>query len=381
MRSQAPGAAHVVIDGLNAMRGGTVVVIARAARALRDAGASVTVLLARELPGLTLDDDIAVHLLPRARGAVPALLARRLWLDRLLRRLGADLVLSLNYSVTTSVPQATYHINVIPFLPQRQRAAAVGAPRAVVQAIEARRALRHSATNVFESRYVMKLARELGVPVRRPQVAYVGIDLPYGAAPAAPEPHSFVTITSPAPHKRNDLLLDAFSTYAASHPEARLTVIGDADAILSSLAPERRRVVEADAAIEMTGYLGRAALFDRIARSWAMLVASELESFFMVPVEAMTYACPVIGFDSTSIRESVGPEMPVVPMGDIAGMVREMERLSNSDVREALSAAALAWSTRFAADVCSRDLAEKILSVLPGSAASPHGADRAGASP
>lgn len=356
---------HIAIDGLNLSHGGGTVVMGRLADAFADAGCRVTVLAARAgVPGTPSRETVVTECLPQARGAFRSMVYRRFRLGAKLRSVGADAVVSFNYRSPVRFPQLTYHINVIPFLPFSQRKAAVGWGRAVMQARAARDALAQSTVNAFESCHIADLAG----PARGPtMIAYTGIDIPAGAAARAVAGEKVVClVTSGAAHKRNDIAFRAFRAFREGEPEARLLVFGQEDAIRRSLPADLLGDARLMAAVRFGGYVDRPTLYAALCRSFALLTASELESFYMVALEAMVVGTPVVAADMSSVRESCGPAGLFFPAGDWRAAAEHLAGLSDSVVWAARSRDSHDWARRFDADGLARDFVQRVLPLLRG---------------
>ena len=357
---------HIAIDGLNLSHGGGTVVMARLADAFVDAGCTVTVLAARpHVLDTAKRDAIRVAYLPQAQGAFRSLFYRRLYLSKKLRAIDADAVLSFNYRSPVSLPQVTYHINVIPFLSWSERKAAVGALRAVMQARAARDALTGSTVNAFESRHIADLAGQAQSPVL---IAYTGIDIPEGAAarPAAGAEKVVCLVTSGAAHKRNDVALRAFRAFREAEPGARLQIFGQTDAIRKGLAPELLADGDLMSSVSFGGYVDRPTLYGALSGAFALLTASELESFYMVALEAMIVGTPVVASDISSVHESCGEAGLFFPVGDWRAAADALSRLRDPGVWAARSRASNDWAKRFDADALARDFVVRVLPLLEG---------------
>lgn len=359
--TEQPGGArrkHLLIDALNLKRGGGVVVMARLAHAFSSADYRVSVLTARELPGVDFaDSDVEIIVEASARGALRAMFYRWFYLNSRAHEIEADAVLGFNYHSPATLPQVTYQINVIPFLGFAARASAVGYPRAVMQGLAARSALRRSTANIFESDFIRSLAAKGGSMIPNSSVAYIGAELPNQkpSSPQQPLSAPFVTVTSGARHKRNDLTLAFFRRILVNEPDAKLVIVGDADAICAGLSPEDQEFVESSPEVTLLGYVGREELFGMLASAKALVVFSELESFFMVAIEAMSVGCPVIAADNSSIRESVGTAGLLVPAGDVEAAVSAARELDSPETFSQYTEAGRNWASNFEAQKCGQD--------------------------
>lgn len=361
--SQQP---HILIDALNLARGGGVVVMTRLAEAFARVGWRVSVLASRPIfDKIDLPDGVTVAMYPEAAGALKSALFRGRKLDRIAQTLGGDLLLGFNYHSPVSLPQVTYHINIIPFLPWAARRHAVGLLRAVGQARAARRALKRSTLNLFESRYVQDLSGVTGADGAADRVAYIGIDRPpEGVQTCAEADRTLVCVTSGAPHKRNDQVLAAFARWVKTTPEARLVFVGAQQAIRASLPAETLADLETQGLVRFSGYLDRAGLYAQLRESFALITASELESFVMVALEAMAAGCPVVAAQATSAGESLGGAGILVAPGDVAAMAEALQELAQGDLRSGLVARGFARAARFDAVDCADGFVAKVEAAL-----------------
>jgi len=109
----------------------------------------------------------------------------------------------------------------------------------------------------------------------------------------------YLTASRVVPHKRIDLIVDAF----ARLPQRRLVVIGDGPGL-------RRLRRRAPGNVTLLGYQPLDALREHMRRARAFIFASE-EDFGIVPVEAQACGTPVIAFGRGGARETVIPLRPV----------------------------------------------------------------------
>jgi len=360
---------HLIIDGLNVQHGGGMTVMVRLANAFTDAQYKVTILVSRDLPIGITDQKIKIKTIPSAGSALRAAIFRYFKLNALCLEYNTDIILTFNYHSKTDIPQITYHINVIPFLSTFDRIRLVGLTRAIIQRHYAIKALRKSHLNVFESRYVKNLACMTYAEISNLCVAYIGVDTP--SEPPMKDPARWkgplVSITSGARHKQNQLTVEVFRRLSAIHPEKRLDIIGNADAIRKSLPVELCDYAQKCPRINFTGYLDRAQLYAILSRASALVTFSEFESFFMVAVEAMGVGCPVVAPDISSIRESVGPAGLLISPGDLDAAVQLLSELETSEIWLSASRKSRDWAKQFDAADCSKAFVSTVnRSLLPG---------------
>ena len=148
---------------------------------------------------------------------------------------------------------------------------------------------------VANSRHIaMAIARCYG---RDAEVVHPPVDVERFAAAAAGDAASprgeFVTVSRLVPHKRIDVLVEAFRRL----PGRRLVVVGD--------GPERARLESLGVPnVEMLGARNDADITQRVARAKAFLIAAE-EDFGVAPVEAQAAGTPVIAYGRGGVLESI----------------------------------------------------------------------------
>ena len=104
----------------------------------------------------------------------------------------------------------------------------------------------------------------------------------------------------------------------------------------------------------------RKELYQEMANALVLVSFSELESFFMVPVEAMSVGCPTITTNVSSIMESVGSAGIVIDKGDVERAKKEVINLLDPRVREEKSTQSRKWAHAFEADKCSQKIVETV---------------------
>ena len=361
------GSPRIVVDALNLSHGGGTVVMGRIADALASSGARVTVLVARQHALEVVQSTKAeVVFYPEASGAGRALWFRHSRVRSILSDLSAEALVGFNYYTPAAIPKFTYFFNAIPFLPFRQRVATIGPVRAIVQGLSARKAIRESTLRVFESEYLRDTVLAERGRGDNDVVSYAGIDVPSmaGARLTPPTDPLICIITSGARHKRNDLAITTFFKFQARHPAARLEVFGRQDHILASLSHElRTRCLSSDNVV-FRGYVDRASLFQTLATASALLTASELESFYMVALEAMVVGCPVVAADISSVRESTGEAGRLFDPGDEEAAIHHLLELHHPELWAKASTHCYDWAKNFEADRLAQNLARHIIGAL-----------------
>lgn len=356
-----------MIDGLNILRGGGVTVMDRLAHAFSASGTKVTVLQRPNIECSTLakNPSVTVHTISEAEGAFATTMFRMRKLPIIIEEYSPDGLLSFNYHSNCLIPQLTYHINVIPFLPFSQRLRAVGIVRALLQRMAARKAIFLSDSNFYESKYLATLAGTVGdFEKSSAEIAYIGVDLPPVSEEVAIDIGSIadgpiISITSGAPHKRNDLTVAAFQKILKTLPDAELIFVGNTQAIFSSLKVGQRKFVSSHPSVGFTGYLDRSELYSALSRARCLVTFSELESFHMVALEAMNAGCPVVASNTTSAEESMGKAALLFQQGDVAAAARHVIQLGEDSRRNDLIQSGRARAKQFESSLCTETFVRK----------------------
>ncbi len=134
------------------------------------------------------------------------------------------------------------------------------------------------------------LLRYYRLPPEKVRVAALGVDPVFFGLRRAPE-KLLLTVSTLHPHKGLDTLLQAFAAFRSLRPEFRLAIAGLRG--FHSEALERLRTqLGLDDAVEFTGWIPRADLYDLFTRAWAFLYPSTFEGFGMPILEALAAGVP-----------------------------------------------------------------------------------------
>lgn len=157
-------------------------------------------------------------------------------------------------------------------------------------------------------------------------------------------------------------LITGFSEFAATHPTARLEIVGDnrtmprvdVDALIAqSSAPGRIRARQ---------YVSDAELSSLYARASAFVFLSEYEGFGMTPVEAMAAGIPVIVLDTEVAREIYGPAAQYVTQPDPSLITAALTRVIGDPIeRRRLLDAGTTQVARYSWDECARRTLQVLL--------------------
>jgi glycosyltransferase involved in cell wall biosynthesis len=162
-----------------------------------------------------------------------------------------------------------------------------------------------------------------------------------------PDTRRLVAAGRLTPQKGFDLLLEAWATVTAKHPDWTLTVYGE--------GPSRRQLTEQRDALGLSNVVdfpGITAQLDTELRTSSMFVlSSRFEGLPMVLLEAMSCGLPVVAFDCPTgpgevIDDGVnGRLVSPLDVGALAATLNAM--IEEPDQRRAMGAAAYASSGRF----------------------------------
>jgi glycosyltransferase involved in cell wall biosynthesis len=134
-----------------------------------------------------------------------------------------------------------------------------------------------------------------------------------------------------APHKRQDLVIDAFARYRRSAPGARLVLVGSP--ATAEFGDDLRVLAErlAPGAVSFETEISGARLASRYAEAHAFLCLSEHEGFCIPLLEAFHSGVPVVARDAGAVGEVVGDAGVLLGPGDNAATVAELLRLVIGD--------------------------------------------------
>ncbi len=146
-------------------------------------------------------------------------------------------------------------------------------------------------------------AREAEKPAQAPFLFYVG---------------------SAYPHKRLDLLLEAWSTLCLEHPTLQLVIAGEKDVFMQQYIWEAK--ARGLVRVHFVGTVSQASLVDYLDRATAFVFPSSDEGFGLPPLEALARGCPVICSDSSCLPEVLPTEGVIFfKSGDADDMIRGIE--------------------------------------------------------
>lgn len=156
------------------------------------------------------------------------------------------------------------------------------------------------------------------------------------------ERQRFIHISGMQELKNPRLILEAFSVYAADHPDAELYMVGGVDSALQSFAGSWGL----QSRIKFLPEIPQHELATLLRTCTALVMYSSYETFGCVVIEALASGVPVIAADIPVFRELVeeGVNGTLVPPDQVVALARALERISREGVRD--SAASMAAKTR-----------------------------------
>ncbi|MBW7905608.1 MAG: glycosyltransferase family 4 protein [Phycisphaerae bacterium] len=281
---------------------------------------------------------------------------RQLWirygLPRLLRRLGADLLLTNTFFVGGApCPQVVHHQNLFTCFADGFSAYLKLGVRFLLISLGARWALRRADANVFISNHVRERSERL-VPSSRPRndTIYYGLSQRYrDAQPTSDgrDPFRLCAIQSPDDYKDTGSLLRALAQLVTEHPQhdwsLDLAGWGDFDAF-KRLAAE----LGISDRVRWLGYQNPQQIADMLRRCAVLVYPSVFEGFGIPLIEAMASGCPVVAVNSTAIPEAAGDAAVLVPPRSPQEIARAVHQIcTDGDFRERLVARGHARSRQF----------------------------------
>ena len=165
-------------------------------------------------------------------------------------------------------------------------------------------------------------------------VVHCGIDpARYDRASCGPAGRHVLFVGRLAPEKGLLVLLDAFAAAWQTHPDARLTLVGDGSDRLSIEA--RVRALGLEPYVSFTGYLGQADVAVKLAEADIFALPSFAEGLPVVLMEAMASRLPVVTTRIAGVGELVedGVSGCLVPPGDGTGFADALRAVMADPVR------------------------------------------------
>jgi glycosyltransferase involved in cell wall biosynthesis len=111
-------------------------------------------------------------------------------------------------------------------------------------------------------------------------------------------------VGSAYPHKRLDLLLEAWEGLSRNDQSLSLVLAGEKDMFMRRLEGEARR--RGLPRIAFLGSVDDATLLDLYEKALALVFPSSFEGFGLPPLEALVHGCPAISSDAGPMPEVLG---------------------------------------------------------------------------
>ncbi len=359
----------IAINALPIKHGGVLTVLLGLVRGLRHASRDLELSVLTSSPRtrealLKLQCAVRIDEYMTGRNAGVSFAWQNLCLGKRLRAEGTDVLLTFNHLLhNVACPQVVYHNNLRRFSRQYRSKNPLNVFAEATRDRAAQKALDRADANVFESSFLKDAAEKLlGRPARNPHVVYIGLPdswlgecLPTGGSGS--RSRRLVALTSPQPHKDNETMVRTLAELVRREPHVpwRLDVAGGVNQ--GAFEGIRRLAVELGVAdrIDWHGYCDRGRLAGLFRNGLCLLATSQLESFAMVPLEAMAHSCPPVVANCTSMPESVGNAgLLVRPGSPTAFADAALSIASQPALREELVRLGGAWIQQFRWSNCGR---------------------------
>ena len=154
-------------------------------------------------------------------------------------------------------------------------------------------------TFVAISRSTADALVDIGVRESAIKVIEPGIDVPTGPVPTKSEEPLFLSLNRLVPHKRIDLLLEAWKVAATTTP-GRLVVVGDGPEL-----GDLRRLASDIPRVEVRGRVNEEEKQELLARAWAVVSAAHHEGWGMSVMEAAALGTPAVAVEARGIRDAI----------------------------------------------------------------------------
>ncbi|MFA6161333.1 MAG: glycosyltransferase family 1 protein [Patescibacteria group bacterium] len=114
-------------------------------------------------------------------------------------------------------------------------------------------------------------------------------------------------VGSAYPHKRLDLLLEAWEELSKLYPDMSLVIAGEMDSFMQEQSSKSRTPnSEPRSRVTFLGTVSDEELTELYESATALVFPSSFEGFGLTPLEALSLGCPVVSSDSTCLPEVLG---------------------------------------------------------------------------
>jgi SAM-dependent methyltransferase len=175
----------------------------------------------------------------------------------------------------------------------------------------------------------------IGVDPRRVSIIETGVEAPPGGLATRSTEPLFVSLSRLVPHKRTDLLLEAWQSV---HPVigGRLVVVGDGP-LLDTL----RQSAIGIPGVTFTGHVRESVKWNLLRESWFLIQASLHEGWGMVILEGAAVGTPTLAIDAPGVRDAIvdgktGVLVPATSESLSRALADEWIRLAADDGRRRL---------------------------------------------
>jgi glycosyltransferase involved in cell wall biosynthesis len=275
----------------------------------------------------------------------------QVFLTKILESIGADLIHVPHWNIPLTL-RAPFVATIHDLLLLQQPASAKASTRGPIV-----RLIKHAAFRLV-LRSSLKRARLLLAPTtfvakdieRLASVDPAKVIVTGEGISAFPEPDTSICLQKPFlfyvgsayPHKRLDLLLEAWAEMASRYPEHELVIAGEMDAFMKKYK-EQSMKSKAPTQVRFLGRVTDAQLAALYKQADLFAFPSSHEGFGLPPIEALSFGCPVVASDIPCLRE-VLPASGVEWFrdGDLHGMMKALETM----LKDVASAKRAALSTK-----------------------------------
>ena len=131
------------------------------------------------------------------------------------------------------------------------------------------------------------------------------------------------------PEKRIDLVLESFNNLVHSGIKAKLKLIGDGP-LKHEIENQIQKLGISDL-VELPGYLSQNRIVEELHNSHLLVLASDIETFGMVLIEAQACGLPVVATDCGGPRDIITPESGIlVKPGSVSELTDAIKKLIKS---------------------------------------------------
>ncbi len=177
------------------------------------------------------------------------------------------------------------------------------------------------------------LLRYYRLPPERIRVTWLGVDRAFFGLRRAPE-KLLLTVSTLHPHKGLDELLQGFARFHRARPDYRLVIAG-MRGFHGGALEHLREQLSLKTAVELTGWIPRAHLYDLYTRASAFLYPSTFEGFGMPVLEAMAAGIPTGCSDIQPLAGIAGGAALLFEPADSGAIYHAMLRLTGDQTLRA----------------------------------------------